>query len=120
MKTLIEYITFVKGVEYLIVIAFCFAFIALWILVHSKERAAMSRVVSIVLPLSLVFGGGAVVLSASDAPDNASVINMSDVIVPVQTVSAENVTSASNGWMKVNESEYLFIKYGQATDSTVL
>jgi len=116
MKTLIEYITFVKGVEYLIVIAFCFAFIALWILVHSKERAAMSRVVSIVLPLSLVFGGGAVILSASDAPDNASVINMSDVIVPVQTVSAENVTSASNGWMKVNESEYLFIKYGQATE----
>jgi hypothetical protein len=69
MKTLLEYMTFVKGMEYLIVIAFCFAFIALWILVHSKEKAALSRVVSIVLPLSLVFGGGAVVLSASDTPD---------------------------------------------------
>jgi hypothetical protein len=106
----------VKGVEYLIVIAFCFAFIALWILVHSKERAALSKVVSIVLPLSLVFGSGAVVLSASDTPDNVSV-NMSDVIVPVQTVGAESVIAASdNGWMKVNESEYLFIKYGQDTE----
>lgn len=114
MKTLIEYITFVKGVEYLIVIAFCFAFIALWILVHSKERASMSRVVSIVLPLSLVFGGGAVVLSESDAPDNVPVINMSDVIV--RTGGSEPVIAASdNGWMKVNESEYLFIKYGKAT-----
>ncbi len=116
MKTLLEYMTFVKGVEYLIVVAFCFAFIALWILVHSKEKAAMSRVVSIVLPLSLVFGGGAIVLSASEAPDNASVINISDAIVPAQTVNTENVIAASdNGWMKVNESEYLFIKYGQAT-----
>lgn len=117
MKTLLEYMTFVKGVEYLIVIAFCFAFIALWILVHSKEKAALSRVVSIVLPLSLVFGGGAVVLSASDTPDNASVINISDAIVPVQTEGAENVLAASdNGWMKVNESEYLFNKYGQDTE----
>ena len=117
MQTLLQYITFVKGVEYLIVVAFGFAFIALWILVHSKEKAAMSRVVSIVLPLSLIFGGGAIVLSASDTPDNASVINISDAIVPVQTMNAENVTAASNnGWMKVNESEYLFIKYGQDTE----
>jgi len=118
MKTLIEYITFVKGVEYLIVIAFCFAFIALWILVHSKERAALSRgIVSIVLPLSLIFGGGAVVLSESDTPDNISVVNMSDVIVPVQTEGTELVNATPDtGWMKVNESEYLFIKYGQATE----
>jgi len=115
MKTLFEYITFGKGVEYLIVVAFCFAFIALWTLVHSKEKAAMSRVVSIVLPLSLVFGGGAIVLSASDTPDNASVINISDAVVPVQTGSPENAASYS-GWMKVNTSEYLSIKSGPATE----
>jgi len=40
----------IKGVEYLIVIAFCLGFIALWILV-SMDKMGISKIVSFVIPL---------------------------------------------------------------------
>ena len=72
MNTLLEFMTFVKGVEYLIVIAFCFGFIALWILVNSRDKMKRSTIVSFVIPLALVFGGGAIVLTSSDTSDVAA------------------------------------------------
>lgn len=115
MNTLLEFMTFVKGVEYLIVIAFCFGFIALWILVNSRDKMGISKIVSFVIPLSLVFGGGAIVLTSSDTSDVAP--NVSDANVTVQPVNFEAVSMASdNEWPTVNETEYLSIKYGPATE----
>ena len=116
MNTLLEFITFVKGVEYLIVIAFCFGFIALWILVNSRDKMGMSKIVSFVIPLSLVFGGGAIVLTSHDTSEVAASPNVSDVKVTIQPGNFEPVAlSSNNAWPTVNESEYLSIKYGPAT-----
>src|SRR3989337_1383664 len=116
MNTLLEFMTFVKGVEYLIVIAFCFGFIALWILVNSRDKMKRSTIVSFVIPLALVFGGGAIVLTSSDTSDVAAP-NISNATVAVQSDNIRQVRLASNnGWPTVNKSEYLSIKYGPATD----
>ncbi len=116
MNTLLEFITYVKGIEYLIVVAFCFGFIALWILVHTKDKTSMSRVVSFVIPLSIIFGGGAVILTSNNNADVASATNGSDINASIQQASAvPTVVPSNNGWLTVNESEYLAIKYGPAT-----
>ncbi|CAG1007703.1 MAG: hypothetical protein OIN86_00525 [Candidatus Methanoperedens sp.] len=115
MNTLLEFMTFVKGVEYLIVIAFCFGFIALWILVNSRDKMKMSTLVSFVIPLALVFGGGAIVLTSSDTSDVVAAPNVSEATIPRSNI--ETVALASNnGWPTVNKSEYLSIKYGPATE----
>ncbi|HEY9205351.1 MAG TPA: cytochrome c3 family protein [Candidatus Methanoperedens sp.] len=116
MTTLLEYITFVKGVEYLIVIAFCFGFIALWSLVNSRDKA-ISKVVSLVVPLSLVFGGGAVVFATygnTDTAATANVTNISEPELPGNYTGDSVVFAADNKEFKVT-SDYLSIKYGPAT-----
>ncbi|MFZ3382403.1 MAG: cytochrome c3 family protein [Candidatus Methanoperedens sp.] len=116
MNTLLEFMTFVKGIEYLIVIAFCFGFIALWILVNSRDKMGRSTIVSFVIPLALVFGGGAILLTSSDTSDVAAPPNISGATVTIQPDNIGQVTLASNNeWPTVNKSEYLSIKYGPAT-----
>ncbi len=117
MNTLLEFMRFVKGVEYMIVIAFCFGFIALWILVNSRDKMGMSKIVSFVIPLSLVFGIGAVALTSSDTSDIAAAPNVSDVQVAIEQGNIEPVSLSSNDvWPTVNKSEYLSIQYGPATE----
>ncbi|NJD53394.1 MAG: hypothetical protein FIB07_11060 [Candidatus Methanoperedens sp.] len=117
MNTLLEFITFVKGVEYLIVIAFCFGFIALWVLVNSRDRMKRPTIVSFVIPLALVFGAGAIVLTSSDNSDVASAPDISNVSVAIQPGNIKETRLASNsGWPTVNKSEYLSIRYGPATE----
>lgn len=115
MNTLLEFITFVKGVEYLIVIAFCLGFIALWILVNSRDKMGMSKIVSFVIPLSLVFGGGAIMLTQSDTSEVVAAPNVSEAKL---TISQENIgpVATASGWPTVNKSEYLSIKYGPDTN----
>jgi len=112
MKTLLEYITFVKGIEYLIVVAFCFAFIALWMLVNTKEKE-VHKMVSLFIPLSLIFGGAAVVVSSFDtdgAHANASVIT--DIASTPGVIELQpNVIGFT-----VNSSEYLSMKYEPIID----
>ncbi|MCX9081637.1 MAG: hypothetical protein OIN83_05520 [Candidatus Methanoperedens sp.] len=115
MNTLLEFITFVKGVEYMIVIAFCFGFIALWILVNSKDKMGMSKIVSFVIPLSLMFGGGAILLSSSDTSDIPVVANATEAAVIAHPGIAEKVALSSNAWPTVNKTEYLSIALGPAT-----
>jgi len=116
MNTLLEFMTFVKGVEYLIVIAFCFGFIALWILVNSRDKMGKSTIVSFVIPLALVFGGGAILLTSSDTSYVAAPPNISEATVTIKPDNIGQVTLASNNeWPTVNKSEYLSIKYGPAT-----
>ena len=113
MNTLLEFITFVKGIEYLIVVAFCFAFIALWVLVNTGDKTGMSKIVSFVIPLSLVFGGGAILLSSSETSDTPAP-NVSELNATNTPTVSEPVVK--NGWRTVNRSEYLNIKYGPATE----
>lgn len=116
MNTLLEFITFVKGIEYLIVIAFCFGFIALWILVNSRDKVGMSKIISFVIPMSLVFGGGAVLLTSHGSSEIAA-SNVSELNTTIQKGNIEPVAMASNNeWPTVNKSEYLAIKYGPATE----
>lgn len=56
MNTLLEFITNTKGVEYLIAIAFIFAFIAFWQLVHHRGKGLILRIIPVMV-LMLVFGG---------------------------------------------------------------
>jgi archaellum biogenesis protein FlaJ (TadC family) len=44
MSTLLEFINFTKGVEYLIAIAFVIAFIAFWQLVYGRGKGLVIRI----------------------------------------------------------------------------
>ena len=55
MKTLLEFITYTKGVEYLLAIAFLFAFIAFWQLVHHRGKGLVARIIPLVV-LALACG----------------------------------------------------------------
>lgn len=57
MKTLLEFITLTKGVEYLIAIAFLFAFIAFWQFTHHRGKGLIVRIIPVVV---LALGLGAV------------------------------------------------------------
>ncbi len=54
MKTLLEFITFTKGIEYLIAIAFLFGFIAFWQLINYKGKGLIKRTAPLVA-ISLSF-----------------------------------------------------------------
>ncbi len=53
MTTLLEFITFTKGMEYLIAIGFIIAFIAFWQLVYGRGK---TRVITIAVLLYMVLG----------------------------------------------------------------
>lgn len=60
MNTLLEFITFTKGMEYLIAIAFMITFIAFWQLVYGRGKG---RVITIALLSYIVLGIGILVAS---------------------------------------------------------
>ncbi|MCE8426062.1 MAG: hypothetical protein J5U17_09845 [Candidatus Methanoperedens sp.] len=73
--------------------------------------------VSVVIPLSLLFGGGAIIMASNDAIDVADASNVSGSITAIQPVNVEPVAAApNNGWPQVDRTEYLAIKYGSATE----
>jgi len=96
MRTLLENITLVKGVEYMIVIAFCFGFIALWMLVRSNKATKKNVIITVVV-LGLVFAGAGVVLNKYFFGGDV------DANVPTQT----NLKTTP---------EYFNITYGSATE----
>ena len=102
MRTLLENITMVKGVEYMIVIAFCFGFIALWILVHA-DKGTKKKIVATIIPLSLIFAGGAIVLNKYFTED----------LTVSATTQDENVIAESSQ-LNINP-DYFTINYGNAT-----
>ncbi len=116
MRTLLENITLVKGVEYFVVIAFCFGFIALWILVHA-DKGTKKKIVAWVIPLALIFAGGAIVLNkyfeldVMDGTASASTDTTFSEYYSNGTITAHNYEK----WLNVNNSEYLAISYGPAT-----
>lgn len=111
MRTLLENITIVKGVEYFVVIAFCFGFIALWTLVHA-DKGTQKKIVAWVIPLSLIFAGGAISLNKYfelDVIDGTASAASDSIIVNPATINSSDI------WLNVNNSEYLAIAYGHAT-----
>jgi hypothetical protein len=103
MRTLLENITMVKGVEYFVVIAFCFGFIALWILVHAS-KGTQKKIVAIVIPLALVFAGGAIALNKYFSQD-----------LNTDTTEQNNANTIENSQLGV-DTDYLAISYGPATE----
>ena len=116
MKTLLENITFVKGVEYLIVVAFGFGFIAFWLLVHGREKE-LKKVVSAVIPLSLIFAGAAFVLATNGNPEPDAAPRALESAFPEYYSNGSPATITSHNlekWLRVNDSEYRAITYGPA------
>ena len=116
MKTLLENITFVKGVEYLIVVAFCLGFIAFWILVHNREIEA-KKIVSVAIPLSLIFSGAAVVLATNGSQEPVANTTVQESAIPeyYSNGSPATITAHSSAeWLNVSSPEYLAITYGPA------
>lgn len=118
MRTLLENITLIKGVEYFIVIAFCFGFIALWILVHS-DKSKKKKLVGFMIPMMLVFAGGAIALNKYfelDVIDSVSAIPEGTFPEYYSNGTPTTITTHSpEKWLNVNESEYVSISYGPAT-----
>ena len=117
MRTLLENITFVKGVEYLIVVAFCLGFVALWILVH-KDKDTVKKIVLLIIPLSLMFAGGAIAINKYFDPDNNQVGTNVTELFPGYYSNGTPVTITGHStekWLNVNNSEYLAVTYGPAT-----
>ncbi len=98
METLVEYLTYVKGIGYILVVAFLFAFITFWMLVHTKNKD-MIKNVPIVVILWLSFGAAALV-------SNGHVTN-GDNVSPA-TITAHR----AENWLGVNKTEYLAISSG--------
>lgn len=116
MRTLLENITFVKGIEYLIVVAFCLGFIALWLLIH-KEKSTTKKMISVLIPLSLMFGGGAIALNKYYDPDMTA-NTASGATFPEYYSNGTPTTITTHSpekWLNINNSEYLAIPYGPAT-----
>lgn len=115
MRTLLENITFVKGVEYLIVVAFCLTFISLWMLVHNKET---KKIVFVIIPFALIFAGGAIAIGKYFDPDNIQTNTAVTTSFPEYYSNGTPSTITEHSpekWLNVNDSEYLAITYGPAT-----
>lgn len=65
MNTMLEFLTYTKGVEYLIVIAFLFAFAAFWLLLHRRGKGVAVRII----PLVVLAAGTASLASTCGTPE---------------------------------------------------
>ncbi len=71
MKTLLEFITYTKGVEYLIAIAFLFAFMAFWFLLQRRGKGLVVRIIPLVA-LTLGFGALAYTCALPEVPTSTA------------------------------------------------
>ncbi len=71
MKTLLEFITYTKGVEYLIAIAFLFAFMAFWFLLHRRGKGLVVRIIPLAA-LTLGFGVLAYTCALPEVPTSTA------------------------------------------------
>ena len=123
METLVEYLTYVKGTGYVLVVAFLVAFITFWMLVHSKNKDLIKGVPLIVM-IWLAFGAASAFISTGHNA-NGNNLNVTDQ-EPAVTQSAfpefysngspATITShRPEKWLGVNETEYLSVSLGSAT-----
>jgi hypothetical protein len=128
METLVEYLTYVKGIGYILVVAFLFAFITFWILVHTKNNEIVKNVPLVVM-IWLVFGATSALVSNANntsghnqTSDELGANLQESVQKSVYaefygngspaTIAAHNTEKR----LKVNTTEYSSISYGSARD----
>lgn len=120
METLLEYLTFVKGIGYLLVVAFLLAFLTFWQLTHTKEKDFV-KVVPVVVVIWLAFGAASLFSlpaeSAVAAPSPEAEVTESPFPEYYSNGSPATVTSHSaEKWLGVNSSEYLTVSYGSVVN----
>jgi hypothetical protein len=125
METLVEYLTYVKGIGYLVVVAFLFAFITFWLLVHTKNKEIIKSVPVVVI-LWLAFGASALFSNAHSTGQNTAspelTVSEPSVIEPAFPEYYSNGSPATitshrpEKWLGVNRTEYLAVSYGSATN----
>lgn len=123
METFVEYMTYVKGLGYLLVVAFLFAFITFWMLVHTKNKDFVKSV-PIIVVIWLMFGVASAVVSNANNSNGNNVIAgehaepvISGPVFPEYYSNGSPATITAHRvekWMGVNKSEYLAISYGSA------
>lgn len=122
METFLEYMTFVKGIGYLLVVAFLLAFVTFWKLVNTKH-SGMTKVVPMVVIMWLAFGAtSAFFLSAADnssMESSAGEEAISEAVFPEYYSNGSPATITAHRpekWLGVKTSDYNAISYGSATD----
>lgn len=122
METFLEYMTFVKGIGYLLVVAFLLAFITFWKLVNTKD-SGMTKAVPMVVVMWMAFGATSVFfLPDADNSSGADSIGEETLLEPVFPEYYSNGSPATitahrpEKWLEVNTADYLAISYGSATD----
>ncbi len=119
METLVEYLTYVKGMGYILVVAFLLAFITFWLLVHTRNKD-MIKGVPVVVMMWLAFGAAAFV-------SNGHNTNGNNITAPGQAIKepafpefysngspATIAAHTAEKWLGVNRTEYIAISLGSA------
>ncbi len=126
METLVEYLTYVKGLGYLLVVAFLFAFVTFWLLVHTKNNDIVKSVPVVVI-IWLAFGASALFSNAhnTNIQNRASSEHLASEPVIIEPAFPEYYSNGSPAtitahrpekWLGVNTSEYLSVTYGATAD----
>lgn len=120
METLVEYLTYIKGLGYLLVVAFLFAFITFWLMVHTKNKEIV-KILQVMVVIWLAFGiASALVTKIRDKTATADAVLEPAITEPVFPEYYGNGTPATitahrvEKWLGVNRTEYLAISYGSA------
>lgn len=119
METLLEYLIFVKGIGYLLVVAFLLAFLTFWKLIHTKENEIV-KVVPLIVVMWITFGATAMFFAPGkgDAPDEIKSVPDVPEIFPEYYSNGSPATITAHRpekWLGVNSAEYLSISYGSAS-----
>lgn len=121
METLLEYLTFVKGIGYLVVVAFLLAFITFWQLIHAKEKGFV-KVVPMVVLIWVAFGAASMVFlpgesAATTDTEPEAAVSESPFPEFYSNGSPATITAhRPEKWLGVNTSEYLAISYGSTVN----
>ncbi len=117
METLLEYLTFVKGIGYLLVVAFLLAFLTFWKLIHIKDKEIV-KVVPVVVVMWVTFGSVSMFFMPAgndNAAANTALEPLVSEVFPEYYSNGSPATITSHRpekWLGVNTSEYLAISYG--------
>ncbi len=119
METLVEYLTYVKGIGYVLVVAFLFAFITFWLLVHTKNKDIV-KTVPVVVMIWLAFGvASALVSNSHNGTAQVTELAVTEPVFPEYYSNGSPATITAHRaekWLGVNSSEYLSASVGSAAN----
>ncbi len=114
METFVEYMAYVKGMGYILVVAFLIAFVTFWIIVNTKNKEILKNL-PIVIVIWLVFGGISLIISDINDAKNDVVIENTPPIFPGYYSNGSPATITTHRaeiWMNINSSDYSSMSYG--------